>query len=39
LPFDLAFSAPDDFVVAWVIAHGENNGGSFDWQTWQWAKK
>ncbi len=38
LPFDVAFSAPDDFVLAWLIAHGENNGGKFDRRSNRWIK-
>ena len=36
IPFDVAFSADDDFVLAWIIADGENNGGEFDWPTIRW---
>jgi hypothetical protein len=36
LPFDVAFAADDDFVLAWLIASGENNGGAFDWKTMKW---
>jgi hypothetical protein len=39
MPFDVAFDAADDFVMAWVIADGENNGSKFDWQTNKWREK
>jgi hypothetical protein len=35
----VAFAADDVFVRAWMIAHGENNGGTFDWDKRQWAKQ
>jgi len=36
LPFDTAFQADDDFIFAWMIAKGENDGSSFDWKTMRW---
>jgi hypothetical protein len=39
LPFDVAFSADDDFVLAWIIAKGENEGGTFSWRQMEWLKK
>jgi hypothetical protein len=39
LPFDAAFAADDDFVLAWIIASGENEGGEFDWHRMQWAER
>jgi hypothetical protein len=36
LPFDVAFSADDDFIFAWMIAKGENDGGHFDWSQMKW---
>lgn len=39
LPFDVAFSADDDFALAWLIAKGENEGGEFEWHRMQWANK
>jgi hypothetical protein len=36
LPFDVAFVADDGFVLAWLIANGENNGGEFDWERHNW---
>ena len=36
LPFDVAFSADDDFVLAWIIARGENEGWSFNWKSGSW---
>ncbi|MGH6683828.1 MAG: hypothetical protein ACRECA_07895 [Pseudolabrys sp.] len=39
LPFDVAFGADDDFVLAWIIAKGENEGGTFAWHRMQWVEK
>lgn len=39
VPFDLAFGADETFVMAWLVAHGENEGGEFDWNTLQWVKR
>jgi hypothetical protein len=39
LSFDAAFSADDDFVLAWLIAKGENEGGEFIWSQMNWLKK
>jgi hypothetical protein len=39
LPFDAAFAAADDFVLAWIIADGENKGGEFLWGRMQWLEK
>jgi hypothetical protein len=39
LPFDVAFAAEDDFVLAWLIAKGENDGGTFDWPSMKWINK
>jgi hypothetical protein len=36
LPFDLAFSADDVFILAWMVAKGENEGGQFVWETMTW---
>jgi hypothetical protein len=36
MPFDLAFTADDDFVLAWLIATGENNGRRFNWNARRW---
>jgi hypothetical protein len=39
LPFDVAFDADDDFVLAWIIARGENQGGQFDWKRMAWREQ
>jgi hypothetical protein len=39
MPFDAAFAADDDFVLAWVIARGENAGGEFLWDQMKWMEK
>ena len=36
MPFDAAFAADDDFVLAWIVAKGENDGGEFDWPNMRW---
>jgi hypothetical protein len=36
LPFDVAFREDDGFVLAWVVAAGENEGGNFDWAGLRW---
>jgi len=39
LPFDLAFTADECFVLAWIIARGENEGGQFNWRSMEWVEK
>jgi hypothetical protein len=39
LPFDVAFGAEDHFVIAWVIANGENDGGEFDFNAMRWLER
>jgi hypothetical protein len=39
VPFDVAFVADDDFVLAWIIANGENAGGEFLWHQMKWLEK
>jgi hypothetical protein len=39
LPFNTAFAFEDDFVLAWIIAKGENEGGEFLWEQMRWLKK
>jgi hypothetical protein len=39
LPFDVAFSADDDFVLAWIVAKGENDGLTFDWPNLKWISR
>jgi hypothetical protein len=39
LPFDLAFDECDDFIVAWLVSKGENEGGEFDWDGMRWLEK
>jgi hypothetical protein len=36
MPFDVAFSADDDFLLGWMVAKGENEGSSFNWQHMKW---
>jgi hypothetical protein len=36
MPFDAAFSVDDDFVLAWIVARGENDGGEFSWDLMKW---
>ena len=39
LPFDIAFSADIGFLLAWVVARGENDGAMFDWARMRWITK
>jgi len=36
LPFDACFAADDSFVLAWIVAAGECEGGEFDWRWMRW---
>lgn len=36
VPFDIAFSLPDDERLAFVVALGTLNGREFDWSTQSW---
>jgi hypothetical protein len=39
LPFDVAFEADADFVMAWVVTKGENDGNTFDWANMKWRER
>ena len=39
IPFNAAFAADDSFVLAWIVAKGENEGGEFLWNQMDWLKK
>jgi hypothetical protein len=39
MSFDAAFAADEDFVLAWIVARGENEGGEFLWHSMQWRDK
>jgi hypothetical protein len=39
LPFDVSFAADDGFVVAWLVAKGENDGGAFNWDRMEWNER
>jgi hypothetical protein len=39
MSFDTAFAADDNFVLAWIIAHGENSGAEFLWDQMKWLEK
>jgi hypothetical protein len=39
IPFDVAFSAELDWVMAAGVVFGEFEGGKFDWQRMQWADR
>jgi len=39
LQFDTAFAADDNFVLAWIVAKGENAGGEFLWDRMTWLQK
>jgi len=36
VPFDVAFSLPEDERLAYVVALGTLAGHEFDWQTVRW---
>ncbi len=36
MPFDVAFSLPDDERLAFVVALGTLDGRSFDWTDMSW---
>ena len=36
VPFDVAMSWPDDWVLAAFVIIGEHEGGEWDWSTRQW---
>jgi hypothetical protein len=36
VPFDVAFSLPADERMAFVVALGSLDGGTFDWRTLRW---
>jgi hypothetical protein len=39
VPYDVAFSLPPEDVEAYGIIFGEMEGGSFDWNRWDWEKR
>jgi hypothetical protein len=36
VPFDVAFSLPDDERLAWIVAISELQGHSYDWERREW---
>jgi hypothetical protein len=36
VPFDVAFSLPDDERLAFLIVLGSLDGNQFDWETMSW---
>ena len=36
VPFDVAFSIPNNLRVAWLIIGGEAEGKVFDWSNLDW---
>ncbi len=36
MPFDVAFSLPDDERIAFVVALGSLDGRRFDWNRMEW---
>jgi hypothetical protein len=36
VPFDVAFSLPDDERVAWVVIMGRFSGLTYDWASRSW---
>jgi hypothetical protein len=39
LPYDVAFREDDGFVLAWVVAAGENDGAQYNWDDLTWKGK
>lgn len=38
MPYDVAFSLPDDEALGHYVALGEIDGGTFDWNAMQWER-
>lgn len=36
---EMAFDADDGFVLAWIVANGENHGATFDWTNLTWGQQ
>jgi len=36
VPFDVAFSLPEDERLAWVVVLGTLDGGRFNWNNLSW---
>lgn len=39
VPFDVVFSLDPTMRKAMIIAHGINQGGTFDFNGWQWQRE
>lgn len=39
MPFDVAFSLPEDEATAWGIILGQQDGNEWDWGGMQWKQK
>jgi hypothetical protein len=39
IPFDVAFSLPNDERVAWLIICREADGQNFDWNSLSWKRR
>jgi hypothetical protein len=39
VPFDIAFSLPDEERLAWIIILGEQEGRKFDFNTMRWTHR
>ncbi len=39
MPFDVAFSLPPEDRLAWVVALGQLDGGTFDFETLTWKER
>ncbi|HTR17158.1 MAG TPA: hypothetical protein VMI52_09015 [Acetobacteraceae bacterium] len=39
VPFDVAFALEPEERLAWVVAFGSLDGGTFDWQARRWVRK
>jgi len=39
VPFDVAFSWPDDWALAAHVIFGQFDGGEWDWRERKWVKR
>lgn len=39
VPWDVAFSLPEEKLIAFTIIAGELNGGRFDWDGMRWREQ
>jgi hypothetical protein len=39
VPFDVAFSMPDDMRIAWCVSLGTLDGGEWSWPEMKWLER